>query len=206
MTKKNSTNKLEQQISQAINKNQVPILTLDSRWHTLFPEEKKTANIKRLEGQVNELLKKQGKLIQEAKHLKKLKRNFMQKIVNNMEESNSEKSEMKRIKKLESSQRYIKEINEKLKVYDNELEAIPREIRQVNGELLKASFEICYAELKQNKKIIHEMDQWINETRQALKDKIIAKQELVENNTNIYSYMHDILGAEMMEVFDQKNL
>lgn len=205
MTKKNNAISLEQQIKQVVNMNKVPILTLDNRWHMLFPEERKTDNIRRLEAQVNALLKKQGKLVQDAKHLKKLKRNFMLKIVNNMEESGSEKSEIRRIRKLESSQKYIKEINEKLKTSDDELEAIPGEIRQANGELLKASFEICYAELNQNKKIIEEMDQWIKVTRDALKDKIIAKQELVEHNTNIYSYMHDILGAEMMEALDKDN-
>ncbi len=184
----------------------VPILTLDSRWHMLFPEEKKTATIRRLEENVNALLKKQGKLIQEAKALKKLKRDFMQKIVSNMQEADSEKKEEARLRKLEQSQRYIKEINDKLAISDDQLEAIPGAIRKANEDLLKASFEICYEELKNNRIQIDELDDWINKTKGLLTEKIIIKQDLEKYNSDMYSYMHDILGAEMMEVFDQKHL
>ncbi len=206
MAKKKNANEIDQQISRSISKKQVPILTLDSRWHLLFPEDKKNATIRRLEDQVNALLKRQGKLVQDAKDLKKLKRNFMQKIVDNMQQSGSQMNETVRIKKLEGSQKYIKEINDKLKVYDDELEVIPREIRSANEELLKASFQICYEDLKRNRKQIDELKAWINETKDVLKNKIVTKQELEQNNEDIYSYMHDILGAEMMELFDQEHL
>ena len=172
----------------------------------LFPEEKKTATIRRLEENVNALLKKQGKLIQEAKALKKLKRDFMQKIVSNMQEADSEKKEEARLRKLEQSQRYIKEINDKLAISDDQLEAIPGAIRKANEDLLKASFEICYEELKNNRIQIDELDDWINKTKGLLTEKIIIKQDLEKYNSDMYSYMHDILGAEMMEVFDQKHL
>lgn len=171
----------------------------------LFPEEKKTVTIRRLEERVNSLLKKQGKLVQEAKDLKKLKHKFMQKIVNNMQESDSKVSEAARIKKLESSQRYINEINDKLKVYDDQLEAIPRTIRQANEELLKASFQICYNDLQKNREQIVELNEWIVMTKEILKEKIITKQDLEQNTAAIYSYMHDILGAEMMEIFDEEH-
>ncbi len=206
MSKKKSEDSFEKQLKQTVTLKKVPILTLDSRWHMLFPEEKKTMTIRRLEEQVNELLKKQGKLVQDAKRLKKMKRNFMQKIVNNMQESETKTNETTRIKKLESSQRYIKEINDKLNAYDDQLEVIPQQIRVANEALLKASFQICYDELKKNKKQIRELNQWINKTKALLMDSILKEQELQQNNSDIYSYMHDILGAEMMEVFDQEYL
>ncbi len=206
MSKKKSGDTFEKQLGQTITLKKVPILTLDSRWHMLFPEEKKTMTIRRLEEHVNELLKRQGKLVQEAKELKKLKRKFMQKIVNNMQESETKANETTRIKKLESSQKYIKEINDKLTAYDDQLEAIPKQIRAANEELLKASFQICYDDLKKNKKQISELNQWINETKALLRDNILKEQELQQNNSDIYSYMHDILGADMMEVFDQEHL
>ncbi len=206
LSKKKSEDSFEKQLKQTVTLKKVPILTLDSRWHMLFPEEKKTMTIRRLEEQVNELLKKQGKLVQDAKRLKKMKRNFMQKIVNNMQESETKTNETTRIKKLESSQRYIKEINDKLNAYDDQLEVIPQQIRVANEALLKASFQICYDELKKNKKQIRELNQWINKTKALLMDSILKEQELQQNNSDIYSYMHDILGAEMMEVFDQEYL
>ena len=206
MAKKKKFSMFENQFSQMASLKKVPILTLDNRWHMLFPDEKKTPTIRRLEEQVNDLLKQQGKLVQDAKDLKKLKRNFMQKIVNNMQESGSQVSEAARIKKLESSQKYIKEINDKLSVYDDKLEQIPRQIRKANEALLQASFEICYENIKHNNKEIIELDTWIKETKETLKEKIVTKQELEQNNQDIYSYMHDILGPDMMEVFDQENL
>ena len=206
MSKKKSEDSFEKQLKQTVTLKKVPILTLDSRWHMLFPEEKKTMTIRRLEEQVNELLKKQGKLVQDAKRLKKMKRNFMQKIVNNMQESETKTNETTRIKKLESSQRYIKEINDKLSAYDDQLEVIPQQIRVANEALLKASFQICYDELKKNKKQIRELNLWINKTKALLMDSILKEQELQQNNSDIYSYMHDILGAEMMEVFDKEYL
>ena len=206
LVRKKGTEAFEQKLSRAVHKNKIPILTLDSRWHMLFPEDRKTATIKRLEENVNALLKKQGKLVQEAKAMKKLKRNFMQKIVSNMQETGSEAKETARVRKLEYSQRYILEINEKLKVYDDQLESIPKEIKEANEALLKASFERCYEDIKRNRAQIDELDAWINETKRLLKEKIVVKQDLEQNNTDIYSYMHDILGAEMMEVFDREHL
>ena len=205
MTRRKNSDSFEQ-LSQGMNMKKVPILTLDSRWHMLFPEERKTMTIRRLEENVNDLLKKQGKLVQEAKDLKKLKRNFMQKIVNNMQASETKGGEAARIKNLENSQRYILEINDKLKEYDNQLEAIPGEIRQANEALLRASFQICYEDLKKNKKQIDELNDWINQTKEVLKERIVTKQDLEQHNSAIYSYMHDILGAEMMEAFDQEHL
>ena len=39
--------------------------------------------------------------------------------------------------------------------------------------------------------------------RDELKRMVIEKQEMEEENARIYSYMHDILGSEVIELFDQ---
>ncbi|MDO5521419.1 MAG: hypothetical protein Q4G58_13085 [bacterium] len=181
----------------------LPILTLDQRWHLLFPEEKKTSAIKKMEKRLNDLLKEQGKLIQDAKEMKKLKNSFMAGIVSNMQQSNETKDETARIKKLESSQRYIKEINEKLAVYDNELESIPKEITKVNQQLMIESVRICYGDLYKNKVQIGAMNEWIDKTRTKLKETLVQKQEMEDKNSEIYSYMHDILGPQVIEIFDE---
>lgn len=183
----------------------LPILTLDSRFHMLFPEHKKTPVIKRLEKQVNDLLKRQGKLVQEAKDIKKLKRKFMQDIVLNMQEAPME-SEAQRVRKLEYSQKYIKELNDKLVAYDDELELIPRKIMMVNEQLIRECLKVCYANLHKNKEQITELSLWIDEMRTTLKEKVVEKQEMEQENATIYSYMHDLLGPEIIELFDEKNL
>lgn len=47
---------------QAIDGKKIPILTLDQKWHRLFTQTGVSAEIKRKEEKVNELLKKQGGL------------------------------------------------------------------------------------------------------------------------------------------------
>ena len=52
----------------------IPILTLDERWYHLINEKNKTDEIAYWEKQVNELLKKQGRINNDIKDIKKLKK------------------------------------------------------------------------------------------------------------------------------------
>ena len=63
----------------------LPILTLDTRWHELFTEDEKTSGIKELEQKVNNLLKKQGKLVNDIKDMKRLKNSLFKDIMVNMD-------------------------------------------------------------------------------------------------------------------------
>lgn len=40
--------------------------------------------------------------------------------------------------------------------------------------------------------------------RVELKKRLIRKQEMEQMNQELYSYMHDIFGAEVIEIFDMK--
>ena len=51
---------------------------------------------------------------------------------------------------------------------------------------------------------IKEIDAWIKQVRIDLKKNIIKKQNREINSKEIYSYMHDIFGAEIIDVFDLK--
>ena len=42
------------------------------------------------------------------------------------------------------------------------------------------------------------------EIRIELKKRLIRKQEMEQRNRNIYSYMHDVFGAEVIELFDMR--
>ena len=63
----------------------IPILTLDNQWHKLFTQTGDNAEIHRLEEQVNDLLKRQGKLNTEIKSLNVYKKQIMNEIVSIME-------------------------------------------------------------------------------------------------------------------------
>lgn len=181
----------------------LPILTLDSRWHELFTENQKSSQMKELEQEVNTLLKKQGKLVNDIKDMKMLKNNLIKDIMDNMDISADAVGKAKE-KKLEKNKQYINELNEKIEASMDELSDIPYQIKEVNEELMAESINGFYENLETNKEELKEVAAWIIGIREELKRKILLKQDLEEKNTKIYSYMHDILGAELMEVFDKE--
>ena len=182
----------------------LPILTLDARWHELFTEEQKSGEIKELEQQVNNLLKKQGKLVNDIKDMKKLKNSLMNEIMANMDIS-SDALGKEKDKKLGKNKQFINELNEKIEKAMDELGDIPYQIKEVNEQLMSESINIFYVLLHKNKEELKDVAEWIINVRDELKKKIIAKQELEAKNSMIYTYMHDILGPELMERFDSQN-
>lgn len=184
-----------------LKKKKIPILTLDTRWHQLFPEEDKSEMIKRYEAEVNQLLKKRGKATAEVEELKKLKTKLMQNIVNNMQEAEGE-DEKQREKRLEKSQQLIKEANRKLNVLEDQQGSIPEQLENANEKLLTSTIGECYEKMGVNREELEEITDWIREIKAELKRKLIIKEELEEENTLIYSTLHDMLGPEIMQYFD----
>lgn len=195
--KKNNLNTL-------VRNRKLPILTLDSRWHEIFSEEQKTTRIKELERKVNDHLSKQGKLVNDIKELKQLKKKLMGDIVANMDIDTSLAGKAK-AKKQEKNKQYILEINEKIDKEMDELSELPYQIKEINEELLMESFAICYEQISKQMNEIKEVSDWITQTREKLKEKILLKQDIESKNDLMYSYMHDLLGAELMENLDNKH-
>lgn len=178
----------------------IPILTLDNKWHQLFTQTGATPEVKELEEQLNDLVKRQGKLNTDMKNIKALKSKLMQEIVNSMESA----EEANASKKMDESKRLIEDCNKKLEAYQDELLDIPREISKVNYQLMLTTMDICYDKIKSNTDEIEEINLWITDFKQELKKRVLAKQEKERWNHELYSYMHDIFGSEVIEIFDMK--
>lgn len=187
-----------------INQKKIPVLTLDPRWHALFPPETKSSDIRYLEEQVNFWLKKQGQVNNDLKEIKEIKTRLMDGIVANME-TDSGQEDSKRNKRMEKSQKLIQEANQKMIELEDEKMDIPYRLLEANKELMLASVQECYKVLSDNKEEADEIGRWISEVRIELKKKLIIKQEIEEKNTLIYSNLHDILGPEVMGIIDRKN-
>lgn len=194
----------EQEFKQALIGKKLPVLVLDQKWHRLFAIHGKTEEIIKLESSLKELLGKQGKLNQEIKELKRLKGKLMDSIVQNMDSISKETHSPLQERKMEEDKRLIDEINEKLDVYEDELLDLPEQIRSVNGELMILSMEYFYEKIRVNKSEADEIAEWIDSVRVELKKNIIRKQNREINNREIYSYLHDILGPEVLDLFDIK--
>ena len=149
---------------------------------------------------MSDLLKRQGQITNDIKGIKKIKSDLMKSIIENVENENM--SESKRQKLLNTNQKLVIEAKEKIDRLEQEELEIPGKIRDANIELLIEAVNICYNRIHQNYKDIQLLGNWINETRMELKKRILIKQDKETKNTEIYNYMHDLLGPEMMEVFD----
>ena len=189
--------------SPALKEKKIPILTLDNKWHRLFTQTNPNKAILRLEEELNDLLKKQGKATTESKDIKRLKKKLMQEIVENAE-GTAECNNQKALKKMEDNKRLINECNERLTMYEDQLIELPGEIDRVNRELMLQTMDICYDTLKTNETEIEETAKWVAAIRVELKKRLIRKQEMEQMNQELYSYMHDIFGAEVIEIFDMK--
>ncbi len=173
----------------------VPLLVLDQKWHRLFAVHGKTDEIKALETELNTLLTEQGKLNTRLKDLKRLKGKLLDEIVQSMEEDE---------KKLEENKRLVDEINEKIDECEEELVDIPFRLRETNDELMLCSMDYFYEKIRVNQSESTEIEEWINQVRIDLKKNIIRKQNRDINNREIYAYLHDIFGAEVIDIFDIK--
>lgn len=185
----------------------IPLLTLDPRWHELFPEHMKTPAIKKAETQLNKLIQLQGKLTTDEKELLKLKKRLMDVIVTNMGDVDGANNPInkKLAKKQEKSQKLITDINVKLRENDMELTNIPNEIQEANKMLLIECMKVCYDKFRMNIQDIKQLDGTIEKMRALLKEKALLKQEKEMQNEGMYSYMHHLLGGEVMNLFDEKN-
>ena len=188
--------------SDALQGKNIPVLTLDHKWYRLFDEVGKK-EIKNLSEQLNNLLKKQGRLNTESKDIRKLKKKLMSEMVSMVHEA-EQSGDAKIDKQIEDHKRLVEECNQKLAGYKDELLEIPDEIEEVNRQLMLQTMESCYNIMQKNTAEIEAIDDWVTEIRIELKKRLVEKQEKEQKNHEIYSYMHDVFGAEVLNLFDMK--
>lgn len=180
----------------------VPILVLDQKWHRLFAISGKPENVKALEVEVNELLAKQGKLTSELKSLKKIKSDLMANIMANMQGAEHKDQSSEEVKNLDDDKRLMEETNERIDADNDALLDTQEQLTAKNNELMMATMQFTYGKLRTNSDEILKISQWIADVRVKLKKNLIKKQNREINNKEIYGYMHDIFGKEVVDLFD----
>ena len=119
-------------LQQLVHGKKLPILVLDERWYKLFPGGVKPEEVKTLEKKCNELLKEQGKLVNEIKDLRRGKKKLMDAIVSGMNEAENDR-------KKEKQKKLLIETKQKIEEESDRLMEVPYEIRKTNEELLVVS-------------------------------------------------------------------
>ena len=189
-------------LSNIVKSIKIPILTLDERWNTLFPESKKDSEVNALVKELNQLIKEQGGTVNKIKDMRKLKKKLMSNIVDNMGVSPNTDENRLRDKKQDANQRLIGDINSQLDDSEDRLMELPYEIKKVNQELLLISMLRCYDTIQENSDELNELTEWIEKTKTELLAKIKEREQLEVDNNALYSFMHDLVGGEVIEIFD----
>lgn len=188
--------KKEDAFKAALQGKKLPILTLDNKWHQLFTQYNKNSLTDRLDGELKDLIVKQGKLNQEIKEIRKLKSKLINEIVAGIDNTPLTDKEM------DDHKRLINDCNDKIDEKQDVLLELPAQIQAVNYQLMVQTMGVCYEAMKKNAEEINEIGDWITKVRIELKKKVIRKQEKELLNKEMYAYMHDIFGPEVIEIFD----
>ncbi len=186
-------------LKRAVASGNIPVVTLDNKWHKIWTMIEKPGEVKKLEEKLNDLLRKQGRITTEMKDIKKLKKKMMDEIVVLMDDKESDS-----IGKVEENKRLIEECNEKLQKNEEDLGDIPKEIDELNRDIMEITAELIYDVMHKNEKEIGELAEWISGIRVELKKNVIRKQEMEIQNGVMYSYMHDVFGPDVVDMFDMQ--
>lgn len=187
----------------ALQKKRVPLLTLDPRWHQLFPEHTKSKELKRKEEALQALVKKQGQTNNDLKEYEKARKVVMENVLQNMTDGNEQDSDV-RGKKQDANQKLLEELKDKIRDVKEIQEALPEQIKEANQELLLQSMRECYDTLVGNTSAIRYEEQKIQEMRAELTEHILKKQDMEMKSSETYKFMYDLLGAELLNIFDRE--
>ena len=186
----------ENEFKEALKGKKLPILTLDNKWYQLFTQHNNHPDTDALAEQLKALVAKQGKLNTEVKEIRKLKSKLMDEIVAGIDNTPLTDKEM------EDHKRLINECNDKIDASQDALLDLPKQIDELNFQLMVQTMDICYKAMAENTEEILRTSDWITKVRIELKKNVIRKQEKEWLNQEMYAYMHDIFGPEVIEIFD----
>ena len=189
--------------SKVLRKNDISLLILDERWNKLFENTQKSPQIAAAEEKLKDHIKEEARLIAEAREIAANKKNHMDRIIK-LTPAVFENNEPEAIKEMEFCEKEIKRINERSRKIEEELDILPDKKKKANLELLEQTVNIVYFKMRSGRKRVEELEKLIEEERSRLKAHIDEKESLSQDDTDIYSYFHDLLGGEELQRLDEE--
>ena len=191
-----------------LRRNRIPILIKEPEWVKLFGDIN-NRQIQATKAELIQLIIKEQKLEEHFKKIQKKKAKHMKMILEvsnivNDEENNNDKT--KNINLLDRYKEEILQINEEVESIKFQLENFPKEIREANFQLLNATVQYGYDELKHKEKEFDKAVSDIESLRIKLREAVITKHDNEEWINNTYTFLHGVLGSEVIEKLDRKKL
>ena len=180
----------------------LPILTLDHKWLKIRDILDEKGILKKNSEALNNLLKKQAKLSKELKDVRNLKSKLMKEIVELADRLDKNGNEKAIGNHLNKHQKLIEDCNQKTEKNMEELKEIDEDIDRINRELMLWTMELSFLMMQKNTAEIVKIGEWIKKIREELKEQLVRKQEQEDNNQMLYQYLHDIFGADVINLFD----
>lgn len=176
---------------------EAPILFLDERWMTMFPNSEKSKEVQQIEKELKEAFVYQAKLSEDLKVAEETKKKLMDRIIKNMRVAQiSEEEAMLQDK----SQEFIREINDRITELEMEYEVMPQRIKNLNENLLRESMRYCYRKMKVNQENLQKQDELIKEAKALLEQRKAKKKEMQRQMESMYVFMHRIFGREVLQM------
>lgn len=187
-----------------LKKKKIPILYKDSNWNELFGEVK-DRDIKKAKVELQEKVSREREIIKQIKTLQSEKLQCM-KMILGVSDSVNNANKRSNIKLLDEYKNKIESLNEEIDDLTYQSEIIPKEIRELNFNLLKETIRYGYDELRQKEKILDESLEEIDILKKRLKELIEIKYNYGDRINKTYTFFHGLLGSEIIEKLDQERL
>lgn len=194
--------KRDKKYAKALTGRDIPVLTLDEKWKLLFPRDEMPDKMRDIADELDELLERREVIADQVKKVKLVKKKLLEEIPRLRQQILREGEHSRKQYELDERMRLISDCNEKIDEYEDEMLDLPRDIYRLNYDLMLHSMAICYTKLHSNTVEIERVENWLAQVRVELKRQIIQKQEREIENFDLYSYMHQIFGAEVVDLFD----
>lgn len=184
-----------------IAKNRIPALVKDAMWLKLFGDvQDKLINNARKE--LEELLQKQYITDKRLREKDKEKKKIMTKILMLSDEINNN-SHIEGTELLGQYQQEIYTLNDEIDNLTFELEMLPKEIRETNLKLIKATVNYAYKQISDWESNVGNITTEIEDLRNKLRESIEMKNDYEEKVNATYRFLHGILGSKAMEKLDK---
>lgn len=183
-----------EEILEKLKRSNIPTLTLDIKWQSIFNTSDKSSKIAKLEKKVNDALKSVGRVNTDRADLKKLKKKLMKEIVENMDSPENSRASKKVLK----SKELIEEINDKLILLEDEELDLPDRLAEANAELALESMSEMFDRYEENSEDIETLQKWIEETRIELKKRVLLLQMKKEENEQMDKYLSNLIDGDII--------
>ena len=187
---------------QDIQLNRLPLLHKDQNWISIFGNIK-DKEIKKYLDEVISLENEEKELTQVLEKLENDKRQSMNMILKISDSINTDKKK-ENIKLLDEHKEMLLNLNDKIDEVLFRIELIPEKIRETNFQLLNATIKNGYENLSKKEeelsKVVDELDE-VNERMKVLVEKKIRNESWIDG---IYTFMHRLLGNDIIDDLDRK--